>query len=212
MASIDLAGKEAYEDGSPKVGWLVELWEASVWEVSGVRENDTTTDGDGNWVFSGLDSTKDWLVLVPEKRDIIQDGQNKMQLAALNVTGLTHLDWITEQTTDFGVVIEGVRLRDAGIGDGDSIAWDGRVFFDKGGDIASGIAITPGTDGNYFHITGTTQIESIATLQAGSVVIFEFDGILTVKHDATSLILQGGTGLTTAAGDVVAFISEGSGN
>ena len=33
-----------------------------------------------------------------------------------------------------------------------------------------------------------------------------------MTHNATSLILQGSTNLATAAGDIVAFISEGSGN
>ena len=211
MSSIILAGRATYEDGSPKVGFVVELWETSVWEASGVRNYDTTTDGDGNWSFA-VDSTKTWMVLVPERREITQDGLDKIQVAALNVTGLTNLDVIDEHTPGFGVDIEGVRLRDAGIGDGDSITWDGRVLFDKGADIASAAAITPGTDGNYFHITGTTTITSVATLQAGSVVIFEFDGVLTVTHNATSLILQGGSNLTTAAGNMVAFISEGSGN
>lgn len=103
-------------------------------------------------------------------------------------------------------------LKPDAVGDGASITWDGRVLFDKGGDLASGSAITPGTDGNYFDITGTTTITSIATLQAGTIVIFQFDGALTLTHNATTLILQGATNLTTSAGDIVAFISEGSGN
>ena len=103
-------------------------------------------------------------------------------------------------------------LKPTTIGSGASVTWDGRVLFDKGADLASGSAMTPGTDGNYFDITGTTTITSIATLQAGTIVIFQFDGALTLTHNATTLILQGSGNLVTAAGDIVAFISEGSGN
>lgn len=82
----------------------------------------------------------------------------------------------------------------------------------KTADIPSASTITPLGTGNYSHITGTTTITAIGTLQAGAILILEFDGALTLTHNATSLILQGGTNLTTAVGDIVAFISEGSGN
>ena len=38
MAHVDLAGKEAHADGSPKIGWLVELWEDSAWETPIIDE------------------------------------------------------------------------------------------------------------------------------------------------------------------------------
>lgn len=91
-------------------------------------------------------------------------------------------------------------------------AFTARQLWAKGADIASAATITPGTDGNFFDITGTTGITAIATLAAGSIIIFQFDGALTITHNATTLILQGAVNLTTAAGDVVAFISEGAGN
>lgn len=87
--------------------------------------------------------------------------------------------------------------------------------FVQGASIASatgGGVLTPGTDGGYAHITGTTTITSIATLPAGRVWILEFEGALLLTHNATNLILQGAANYTTAAGDVLAFISEGSGN
>jgi len=82
----------------------------------------------------------------------------------------------------------------------------------KGANIASTGSMTVGTDGNYFHITGTTTITSLSTVQAGTFIILEFDGALTLTHHATSLILPTGASITTAAGDIAAFISEGSGN
>jgi hypothetical protein len=38
-----------------------------------------------------------------------------------------------------------------------------------------------------------------------------FDGILTLTHHATNLIIPGGANVTTAAGDVFTFTSEGTG-
>ena len=212
MANVDLAGKVTNEDGSSSAGVVVELWEASAWETPGARTAVTTTDSNGNWSFASQDSTKTWIVVVLEKREVIQDGQSKLQVTDLDVISDVFADTISEHTSGSGVTIDGVLLKDTGIGGGASIAWDGRVLFDKGADIASGAAITPGTDGNYFHITGTTTITSIATLQAGAIVIFEFDGALTLTHNATTLILQDAANLTTAAGDVIGFVSEGSGN
>lgn len=72
-------------------------------------------------------------------------------------------------------------------------------------DLAS--ATTP-----YVHVTGTTTVTSITTLQAGTRRRVVFDGILTLTHNGTSLILPTGSNITTAAGDVAVFVSEGSGN
>jgi len=82
----------------------------------------------------------------------------------------------------------------------------------KGADIASTAAVTLGTDGNYFDITGTTTITSLSTLGAGRIVILQFDGVLTFTHNSTNLILAGGVNATTQAGDVIGLISLGSGN
>jgi hypothetical protein len=68
-----------------------------------------------------------------------------------------------------------------------------------------------GTSG-YAHITGTTTITSFGTANAGICRIVEFDGILTLTHNATSLILPGSGNITTAAGDVAFLVSLGSGN
>ena len=86
------------------------------------------------------------------------------------------------------------------------------TVFTKGVDIVSASALVLGTDGNYWHVTGTVTITSVSTLPAGTVIKLEFDGVLVLTHNATSLILQGATNYTTVAGDVFEFTSEGSGN
>jgi len=85
------------------------------------------------------------------------------------------------------------------------------ALWEKGADIASAGTVSIG-EGGYFHITGTTTITDIdpATDKAGRAFWLEFDGILTLTHHATTLILPTGANITTAAGDTALFISEGS--
>lgn len=84
--------------------------------------------------------------------------------------------------------------------------------FSKGADVASASALTLGTDGNYFDITGTTAITSIGTLGVGTWVKLHFDEALTLTHHATDLILPGGANITTAAGDEAEFVEYASGD
>ena len=54
--------------------------------------------------------------------------------------------------------------------------------------------------GNSVTITGTTTITGLGTVQAGTTIKATFSGILTLTHNATSLILpNAGTNITTAA-------------
>lgn len=65
---------------------------------------------------------------------------------------------------------------------------------------------------NYVRITGTTTITGLGTIASGVRRKVVFAGILTLTHNATSLILPTGANITTAAGDCAEFESEGSGN
>lgn len=83
----------------------------------------------------------------------------------------------------------------------------------KGADIASATTTDIGAaTGTYAKVTGTTTITGFVTVQAGTRRIIEFAGILTLTHNATSLILPTSANITTAAGDVATFVSLGSGN
>lgn len=82
----------------------------------------------------------------------------------------------------------------------------------KGADVGSATALALLTDGNYFDITSTTTITSINTLGAGTVVKLHFDGILTLTHDATDLVLPGAANITTAAGDEAEFVEYATGD
>jgi hypothetical protein len=83
----------------------------------------------------------------------------------------------------------------------------------KGADIASAAAIDLGAaTGDFVDVTGTTTITSLGTVRAGREVVVRFTGILTLTHNATSLILPAAGNITTAANDCAIFRSLGSGN
>jgi hypothetical protein len=63
----------------------------------------------------------------------------------------------------------------------------------------------------YITISGTTTITSFGTV-ANQWRLLRFSGALTLTHNATSLILPGGTNILTAAGDTALLVSDGSGN
>lgn len=93
------------------------------------------------------------------------------------------------------------------------LAQDARLDEAQGANIASGSTTDLSTaTGNYITITGTTTITSFGTAQAGAERTLHFSGILTLTHNATSLILPGAANITTVAGDVAVFRSLGSGN
>lgn len=83
----------------------------------------------------------------------------------------------------------------------------------KSADVASATTTDLSTATTaYVHVTGTTTITSLGTMQAGAERVVVFDGALLLTHNATSLILPTGANITTAAGDAALFRSEGSGN
>jgi hypothetical protein len=89
----------------------------------------------------------------------------------------------------------------------DSVA----ALWEQGADVASAGTTSLG-EGGYFNITGTTTITDIdfATDKAGRKAWVKFVGILTLTHNASTLILPTGANITTAAGDTACFVSEGS--
>lgn len=117
--------------------------------------------------------------------------------AAAHTTGATVGMWVSAQALNQIIA--------------DLIAVEGQ--FVQGAAIASAATTDLSTTtGGYVHVTGTTTITSFGTLPAGRIKSLTFDGALTLTYNATSLILQGATNYTTAAGDVFVFVSEGAGN
>lgn len=84
----------------------------------------------------------------------------------------------------------------------------GSIFkFKKGADVASAGALTLGDDGNVFDITGTTGITSITAKTAGTVVMLQFDGALTIT-DGSNLKIRGD--FITAAESTIMLYCDGT--
>lgn len=80
------------------------------------------------------------------------------------------------------------------------------------GSIASAATTDIGAETEYrLNVTGTVTITSLGTA-ANARKQLRFSDVLTLTHNATSLILPGGANITTAAGDIFYFESDGSGN
>jgi len=88
----------------------------------------------------------------------------------------------------------------------------------KGADITAGATTNLATaTGDYVVVssTGTIAISALGTVQAGTVrkVTFSISsGTLSITHNATSLILPGGSNISVTTGDSAEFVSLGSGN
>lgn len=79
--------------------------------------------------------------------------------------------------------------------------------------IASASTVNIGAaKSNTIYVSGTTTITSFGTIAAGAVRTTVFTGVLTLTHNATSLVLPWGANRTTAAGDIYVWRSLGGGN
>lgn len=80
-------------------------------------------------------------------------------------------------------------------------------------DVASAATTDIGAaTSKHVRVTGTTTITSFGTASAGTVRRVKFAGVLTLTYNSTSLILYSPSNVTTYAGLVMEFVSEGSGN
>lgn len=80
----------------------------------------------------------------------------------------------------------------------------------KGSNIASSATTNiSAATGNYVHITGTTTITSFGTAaQAGISRTLIFDGVLTLTHNASAIILPSGINIVTEVGDRAVFVAD----
>ncbi len=94
-----------------------------------------------------------------------------------------------------------------------NITVEGRILGNKGADVASATTITL-VDGNFFDVTGTTQIDAMTSTgwTPGSVVSLHFDAALTVTHNtgADGFFLAGATNFTSTIDDTLTVVWNGS--
>ena len=95
------------------------------------------------------------------------------------------------------------------------VDFGGRVMGAKGADAASATTLSLGTGGNYFDVTGTTQINTIEISQwtAGSTATLQFDASVTVKHNTAgsgaSILLAGAVDFSATADDTLQLAYDG---
>lgn len=78
----------------------------------------------------------------------------------------------------------------------------------EGAALTAAATLTLGTDGNFFHVTGSTGITAISGTQAVAWLVF--DSTPTLTHSG-NLILWNSANYTAAAGDVLIFLNDGAG-
>jgi len=126
---------------------------------------------------------------------------------AAAIQGSVASDGQTPMSADLAMA--GYRLTGAGAptGTGMSLRWEQLI---RGADIPSAATITIPLEGQFFAVTGSTAITSIAATIAGRLVYLKLDAGIVLTHSA-SLIMPAGVNVTTQANDIVAFLSVSAG-
>jgi hypothetical protein len=75
-----------------------------------------------------------------------------------------------------------------------------------GGTVASAATITP--TGNVFHISGTTQINTITVMGSGTMITMVFDAACPVGDSVGNVNI--GAAFTATAGDTLVLVSDGT--
>lgn len=150
------------------------------------------------------------------ERDALNDGFVPLYTIILNSTTAQFEFWDgsgwqatpSDNPTFENVIVTGV-LAVTG-----NISTSGALQTMNGGDLASANDLTF-PEANFFSITGTTQINRIASAIATDVTL-RFAGSLTVKHNQAGgggfnpIRLAGGVDFVTATDDVLVLMQDGS--
>lgn len=135
----------------------------------------------------------------------------KPQATDANHTIATNYGLYIEDQTATGIT-KGYAIR-TGTG---LVEFGGRMLTNKGANVASTGNLAVGIGGNYFLITGTTQINRLSATdwKAGSFVVLEFDNTVTVKHGGAGtgaqIALSGSVDFVATAGDTLMLAYNGT--
>lgn len=161
--------------------------EASIWFTPGVEYRITVTDADGGAIYGPIDNVA-----------------GAVTPSAYFATLMT----ATQRSTLFDAI-----AAPGGTVTGTILMSGAAVNFAAGVTVPSATSTPIGAAAsNNITVSGVATITSFDNVTAGIVRYVTFSGVLTLTHNATSLILPGGANITTAAGDTAAFQSLGSGN
>lgn len=163
---------------------------------------------DGNGVYSL--PTNSWNPAINGNSATPVDWQALIDDVAAALTQSVSADGQTPMTGDLNM--NGNRIESLAAGTSTTDAANVGQIYSQGTetDVASAATTDIGiVNSNFIRITGTTTITSLGTTYRGPRFV-RFAGILTLTHNATTLILPGGANITTAAGDRAIFVPKGS--
>jgi hypothetical protein len=138
------------------------------------------------------------------------DWQNLINDVAAALTQSLSADGQTPMTGNLNAGNNKITGLAAGSATGNSLRWE--QLFSQGQPVTLASAATTDIGAQntvLLNITGTTTITSFGTNYNGPRYL-RFDGILTLTHNATTLILPGGVNITTAAGDSAIVVPNGT--
>jgi hypothetical protein len=138
------------------------------------------------------------------------DWQNLINDVAAALTQSLSADGQTPMTGNLNAGNNKITGLAAGSATGDSLRWE--QLFSQGQPVTLASAATTDIGAQntvLLNITGTTTITSFGTNYNGPRYV-RFDGVLTLTHNATTLILPGGANITTAAGDSAIVVPNGT--
>jgi hypothetical protein len=138
------------------------------------------------------------------------DWQNLINDVASALTQSLSADGQTPITGNLNAGNNKITGLAAGSATGDSLRWEQLFSQGQPANLASAATTDIGAQNTVLlNITGTTSITSFGTNYNGPRYL-RFDGVLTLTHNATTLILPGGANITTAAGDSAIVVPNGT--
>jgi len=138
------------------------------------------------------------------------DWQNLINDVAAALTQSLSADGQTPMTGNLNAGNNKLTGLAAGSATGDSLRWEQLFSQGQPANLASAATTDIGSQNTVLlNITGTTTITSFGTNYNGPRYL-KFDGVLTLTHNATTLILPGGANITTAAGDSAIVVPNGT--
>lgn len=138
------------------------------------------------------------------------DWQNLINDVAAALTQSLSADGQTPITGNLNAGNNKITGLAAGSATGDSLRWEQLFSQGQPANLASAATTDIGAQNTVLlNITGTTTITSFGTNYNGPRYV-RFDGVLTLTHNATTLILPGGANITTAAGDSAIVVPNGT--
>jgi len=138
------------------------------------------------------------------------DWQNLINDVAAALTQSLSADGQTPMTGNLNAGNNKLTGLAAGSATGDSLRWEQLFSQGQPANLASAATTDIGAQNTVLlNITGTTSITSFGTNYNGPRYL-RFDGVLTLTHNATTLILPGGANITTAAGDSAIVVPNGT--